>query len=88
MGLSPGYKLPEVLNGIRGGMFGLPGVGFVPGLGPCISTVTPWGMLPIRTIVGAFPGGGDPAIDAGTFMNSPGSMCGVPGPPSWSIRVG
>ena len=55
MGLSPGYTLPWVLNGVRGGIIGLPGVGFIPGLGPCISTVVPCGMLPIRTMVGTFP---------------------------------
>ena len=63
-GTEPRYTLPGVLNGVRGGMFGLPGVGFVPGLGPCISTVTPWGMLPIRTMVGAFPGGVVPGFAA------------------------
>ena len=75
MGLSPGYTLPGVLNGVRGGMTGLPCRGFISGVGPCISTVTPCGMLPIRTMVGAFPGGVVPAIAAGTFMNSPGSIC-------------
>jgi hypothetical protein len=50
MGESPGYPA----NGVRAGMFGLPGMGLVPGLGPCISTVTPCGMLPIRTMVSVF----------------------------------
>src|SRR5271170_4649528 len=85
MGLSPGYTLPGVLNGATGGMFGLPGVGFMPGAGPCISTVTPCGMLPIRTIAslytiggslfgvgGTVTGGGELA---GTRINSPGSIC-------------
>src|ERR1700679_2086737 len=78
MGLSPGYMLSLVLNGVSRGMCGLPLWGFTPGLGPCISTVTPCGMLPIRTIVslstsGVSPGGG--CVLAGTFMNSPGSIC-------------
>jgi hypothetical protein len=78
MGLSPGYTLPGVLNGVRGGMFGGPRVGFVPGLGPCISTVTPCGMLPIRTIASLFTIGVSPGLGcvlAGTFMNNPGSIC-------------
>src|ERR1700678_2158141 len=84
MGLSPGYTLPWVLKGLRCGMCGLPGCGFVPGLGPCISTVTPCGMLAIRTMaslftIGVFPvSGGVLAgglVLAGTFMNSPGSIC-------------
>src|SRR5579863_5048977 len=77
MGESPGYTLGGVLKGLRGGMFGLPGVGREPGFGPCINTVTPCGMLPIRTMVGSFtivfPVEG--CWLAGTFMNSPGSIC-------------
>src|ERR1700691_1665535 len=84
MGLSPGYTLSLVSKGLRCGMSGLPGLGFVPGLGPCISTVTPCGMLAIRTIAslytigvssvtgGVLAGG---LVLAGTFMNSPGSIC-------------
>jgi hypothetical protein len=85
MGLSPGYTLPGVLNGVRGGMFGGPRVGVVPGLGPCISTVTPCGMLPIRTMASLYTIGGSlfgvggtvagGGVLAGTFMNSPGSIC-------------
>src|ERR1700677_2670125 len=77
MGERPGYTFDGVENGVRGGMFGLPGMGVLPGLGPCISTVTPCGMLPIRTMVGSFtivfPVEG--CWLAGTFMNSPGSIC-------------
>ncbi len=52
-----------------GGIVGGPSTGMVLGVGPCISTVTPCGMLPMRTMVG-FGG----FWLAGTFMNSPGSM--------------
>jgi hypothetical protein len=79
--------LPAVLSGVGAGMTGLPGVGFVAGAGPCISTVTPCGMLPIRTMVGTSPGAGVPTIAAGTFMISPGSIRSAC-PLSWSIRLG
>ena len=80
MGLSPGYTFPGVLNGVRGGNVGLPGLGLIPGAGPCISTVAPCGMLPIRTMASLFPA--DRRLSsatgwelAGTCMNSPGSIC-------------
>jgi hypothetical protein len=66
------------MNGVRAGMFGLPKVGVIPGFGPCISTVTPCGMLAIRTMAGSFTMGVFPLEGcwlAGTFMNNPGSMC-------------
>jgi hypothetical protein len=52
-------------------------MGFVPGLGPCISTVTPCGMLPIRTMASVFTIGVSPVAGcwlAGTCMKSPGSI--------------
>jgi len=77
MGASPGYTFNGVENGVRGGMFGLPGVGLVHGFGPCIRTVVACGILPIRTMVGwftiVFPLEG--CWLAGTFMNNPGSIC-------------
>src|SRR5580704_3168462 len=66
-------KRPEVRN------WRLAGFGLLPGFGPCISTVVPCGMLPIRTIVSWFtrvppvwPAGW---LLAGTRMNNPGSIC-------------
>ena len=35
------------------GMVGGPGTGVGLGAGPCIRMFTPWGMLPIRTMVGS-----------------------------------
>ena len=71
--------MPAVLNGLRCGMCGLPRVGLEPGFGPCISTVVPCGMLPIRTMAGWFtivpPVAFAGCWLAGTFINSPGSMC-------------
>ncbi len=54
------------------GMFGGPLTGVEPGSGPCISTVTPCGMLAIRTIVGLFLGGLAPGHPV---TKSPGSIC-------------
>ena len=65
-------------------MFGGPRTGVAFGVGPCISTVTPCGMLAIRTmaslytigvstVTGGVLAGG--LVLAGTFMNSPGSIC-------------
>ena len=50
----------------------------MPGLGPCINTVAPCGMLPMRTIASVFTMGVSPLEAcwlAGTCMNSPGSIC-------------
>lgn len=53
------------------GMFSGPRTGVELGVFPSIITVTPWGMLAIRTMQASCSG----LVLAGTFINNPGSMC-------------
>src|SRR5271167_1077405 len=70
-----GLNVGRPAMGKMEGIFGGPGTGVVLGVGPCISTVTPCGMLPMRTMVGPLlPSCALSDRLAGTFMNSPGSM--------------
>jgi hypothetical protein len=67
MGMNVGNSGSGKIGGIVGG----PGTAVALGVGPCMETVTPCGMLAMRTIVGPFAG----LVLAGTFINRPGSIC-------------